>query len=175
MPASSPSRHALTGAAIALALLSSSGCSWVKSKFTTDAPYQDSQLGRPLEAPPGLDLPRTDSGFAVPQAAGGSAGVLSTLPPAVGSSAIDAFVVADTVESTWRRMGLALARIEGVSISAQAQLLNSYEVSYEGQTLLIRAEASGEQSRVSAVGSDGRAMSGGAAAKLLGLLQARLN
>lgn len=168
------STRLLTGAVVVLLLSTTSGCSWVKKKFTTEAPYQESQLSRPLEAPPGLDLPRDVSGLAIPAAA--SNGSVGTAPPATSAAtASDAFMLADSVDSAFRRIGIALERIDGVTVTSKAALLNSYEVSYSGATMLIHAEAMGDKARVSALGTDGKALSGGASADLLGLLKSRLN
>lgn len=179
MTVSSVNRQAVLATTVAVLLLSTSGCAWVKRKFTSEAPYQDSQVARPLEVPPGLDTPRASGNYALPDAAGLSSGAVSSLPPAANAAnqaqGVSDFLVADTLDSTWRRLGLALARVDGASITSQAQLLNSYEVSYAGHSLLIRAETAGDQTRVSAVGADGKALSGGSAAQLLGLLKARLN
>jgi uncharacterized lipoprotein len=90
--------------------------------------------------------------------------------------AVDSFVVpGDSPASVWRRMGLALQRIEGVEITERAQLLNAYNVNYEGQSFLIRAQAEGENTRLSAVGGDGVALSGGASGRLLAILRQRLS
>lgn len=179
MTVSSVNRKTLLASAVVVALLSTSGCGWIKRKFTSEAPYQDSQLARPLEVPPGLDTPRTSGSYGVPAAVGLSSGAMNVAPPDANAPAAPAavtdFTVADTLESTYRRLGLALARVDGVTITSQAQLLNSYEVSYGGHSLLIRAEASGNETRVAALGADGKTLSGGAAAQLLGILKARLN
>lgn len=165
-------------AALALALAAGSGCGWIKSKINTEAPYQDSQMSRPLEMPPGLDKPGSTGGMAIPDAAGVSGGSVQGLPPGMGApagaAAVSELQLADTLESAYRRLGLALERLDGVEVLAQAQLLNSYEVRFEGQTLLLKAEQSGDSVRVSALSGSGQALAGGAGAKLLGLLQARL-
>ena len=43
--------------AVAIAMLSQSGCAWTRSKLGMDAKYQDSVQNQPLEVPPGLDAP----------------------------------------------------------------------------------------------------------------------
>lgn len=169
------SKHLLVGAAVVAMLSTTSGCSWVKRKFTTEAPYKESQLSRPLEAPPGLDLPRDASGLAIPAASLTAGAAASSPPGAAVAGSVDAFVLADSLDSTFKRVGLALERIDGVTVISKAVALNSYEVGYGGTTMLVRAESVGGQSRVSAVGADGKPLSGGSAGALLGLLKARLN
>lgn len=165
---------------ITLMAVSSTGCGWLKKKFTSEAPYQDAQTSRPLEAPPGLDLPKTSGTYLLPSAAGVSGAAVTSAPPAADAPAsqgetVSEVVLADTLENAYKRLGLALGRIDGVTIAAQAQLLNSYEVNYQGNTLLIRAEKAGDSVRIAAVGSDGQALIAGPAAALLALLKARLN
>lgn len=183
MTASPFSHRPLLIGALAVALLSQGGCAWTRAKLGMDAKYQESRYNQPLEVPPGLDLPSTAGAMTVPDvAANAAAPSPGEAVPAAGAAApaatpvagIDAFTMADTVDSAWRRLGFALGKIEGVTIGERAQLLNSYEVSYQGTTMLIRAEASGEQTRVVALGTDGQPLSSGPAAQLLALLKARL-
>ncbi len=163
---------------VAVALASQSGCAWVRSKFGGQAKYEDSVYNRPLEVPPGLDAPSTAGAMVVPDVtANPMVAAPAGVPSAVGGATVagvDAFTMQDTVDSAWRRLGLALAKIDGVTIGDRAQLLNSYEVTYQGTAMLIRAEATGDTTRVVALGSNGQPLSGGAAAQLLGLLKARL-
>lgn len=157
---------------VALALVSQAGCAWTRSKFGIDAVYEESEQNRPLEAPPGLDLPNTAGAVVVPDVAPGTGTAIAGTAPRV--SGISSFTIADTVDSAWRRIGLALGNIEGVTISDRAQLLNSYAVSYQGTTMLIRAQEVDGGTSVVALGADGQPMSSGAGSQLLALLKARL-
>lgn len=148
-------------AAAATALLASAGCSLFRGKTG----YELSPESRPLEIPPDLDAPTTGEGLVVPTVAP-SAG--RTAPPA------QAFTLGDTPTSVFGRVGIALERIEGVSISERSQLLGVYTVSYEGETFLVRVSPEGQGARVAAATSDGREINAGAGAKLLGLLRQRL-
>lgn len=170
VPMSNPTK--LRGAVLtvlAVAVLSSSGCGWFRAKTG----YENSPENRPLEVPPDLDRPTVDPTMQVPAVAGGRDTVApgGSRPVALPSQA---FVVADTPDSVWKRLGLALQRIEGVSIGDSAQLLSVYNVNYDGENFLIRIAPSGEGTRISAVTSDGRELDRGAGAKLLGLLRQRL-
>lgn len=169
---SSPFRPLLIGA-VAFALLSQGGCAWTRAKLGMDAKYQDSPQNQPLEVPPGLDLPNTAAAITVPEvSANVRAAAPATAVPAAGGVA--SFTVADTVDSAWRRIGIALGKIDGVSIGERAQLLKSYEVTYQGTTMLIRAESAGAETRVLALGTDGQPLGAGPGARLLALLKARL-
>lgn len=148
--------------ALMLALAASSGCAWMRGK----SGYENAPESRPLEVPPDLDAPRIDPAMNIPEVAG------AQRAPAAASSA--PFTVADATDSTWRRVGVALERIEGVTIADRAQLLSAYGVRYQGEEFLIRVSADGDKSRVHATTADGANASSAAAGKLLGLLKQRL-
>lgn len=155
-------------AALATMVATAGGCRWLRGP----SPYAMPPESRPLEVPPDLDSPRVDPSATIPAVAARPASAGSAPAQA---AAMDSFVLeGDTVDSAWRRLGLALGRIDGVEIVESAQLLGAYNVRYEGQTFLVRAQAEGGNARVTAVGAEGRALSGGASARLLGILRQRL-
>lgn len=157
--------RALLIAALAALVSATGGCRWLRGQSA----YALSPESRPLEVPPDLDRPRAEPTLLIPEASRRAPGA-----PAA-PAAVESFLVpADAPGSVWRRLGLALARIEGVEITERAQLLNAYDVRYEGETFLVRAQGEGEDTRVIATAGDGRALSGGAAARLLGILKQRL-
>lgn len=152
-----------------------SGCHWVRSHvFHSKSSYEDSKESHPLEVPPDLDTPVNNGSMQIP-AANGDQGGMPMSGQAMAPSGVSSFTVSDSPDSVWKRMGLALERIDGVTISGRAEALNSYDVSYQGTTLLVRAAAQGDQTVVSAVAADGTALSGGPGTVLLALLKARLN
>ncbi len=146
-------------AVVAVAVLATSGCSWFRGKTG----YELSPESRPLEIPPDLDAPPHDGALSIPAVAASQRGIES-----------QAFNLDDTPAGAFDRVGIALGRIEGVSISERSQLLTVYTVAYEGETFLIRIAPQGEGVRVSAVAGEGREITSGAGAKLLGLLRQRL-
>jgi uncharacterized lipoprotein len=160
-------RRALLLALVAV-LAGSTGCGWFRGK----SGYENSPESRPLEVPPDLDRPAADGTMEIPAAAGAPRAAPSgpVSNPVTGAS----FVIADSAESAWRRLGLALERIEGVSIGDRDPSAAAYNVGYEGETFQVRIAAEGEGSRISAVSQDGQEMSAGAAGKLLALLKQRL-
>ena len=145
---------------IAGAMLASSGCSIFRGKTG----YELSPESRPLEIPPDLSTPADDGAMRIPAVSAAQRGTES-----------GAFTLADTATSTYGRVGIALARIDGVTISERSQLLTVYTVAYKGETFLIRTAAQGDGSRVSAASTEGREISAGVGAALLGLLRQRLN
>ena len=159
--------------AVAIAMLSQSGCAWTRNKLGFDAKYQDSVQNQPLEVPPGLDTPPVLGAVTVPElgANAGPASIASSVP---GAASVASFTLADSLDSAWRRIGIALGKIEGVSGVEPAQALSSYEVTFQGATMLVRAESVDGQTRVVALGQDGQPLGTGPAAQLLGLLKARL-
>lgn len=183
MPQSLSTRSRLPRRLLLLALVATltatSGCGWFRSK---KAIYESSPESRPLELPPDLDMPQANSEMVIPQVKPGRVGNSPappvTAPPvsaAAGEAAgINDFVLDDQPESAFRRIGLALARIEGANVASSSQLLGSFEVQYQGQDFLVRAQPEGQGTRVSAVAPDGRALTSGPATQLLALLKQRL-
>lgn len=149
------SRPLLLGALI-LAVASTSGCSWFKRKNTDY--YTSSPENRPLEVPPDLDLPDTSAATAMPSSANlGSGARTSNAGVQVPGAAAD----------VWPKVGQVLSGINGVEVTGRAEALRTYDVTYQGQSFLIRVEGSGDQSRVAAISPDGQIVSGGAAGQLL--------
>jgi uncharacterized lipoprotein len=149
--------------ALAIVMVSATtGCSWLKKRVG----YENSKQTSPLEIPPGLDAPSTNNALLVPSVDGTAA---------QGQASVETFTVNDGLESTWKRMGLALNRIEGVTVTGSAQALGSYDVRYQGLNYLIRAENAGQTTRVTAFTSEGPAAANSPAGRLLALLKARLN
>lgn len=173
MTAPSPFFRPLLIGAVAIAMLSQSGCAWTRSKLGMDAKYQDSVQNQPLEVPPGLDTPPTLGAITVPDL-GPNAGSASVAAGVAGTAAVASFTLADSVDSAWRRIGIALGKIEGASNIVPAQALSSYEVTFQGATMLVRAQVVDGQTQVLALGPDGKPLGTGPAAQLLGLLKARL-
>ena len=176
------STRAALASALAVAMLSSSGCHWFHRGGNAD--YQKSEENRPLEIPPDLDKPAIDESMQIPSGNNGVArrGV-NSVPTAASSIApgstmptgADAsFIVTDTPAGAWTRMGNALGHIDGVTITQRAQLLNSYEVQYKGVTFLLRANAEGVATRITAIGANGQGLHSAAANELLGLLRNRI-
>jgi len=167
-------------ATLAVAVFASSGCSWIRSKWGNAAEYETSRQNQPLEVPPGLDVPSTTGGVVIPDARAGASAVAvgEGVPSASAGQAvvggIESFMLADSVTSSWRRIGIALGKIEGATIGERAQVLNSYEVSYKGVTVLVRAQEADGQTRVVALGSDGQPVRTGVATELLAILKSRL-
>lgn len=167
----------LLATTLAAALLAGSGCRLMhrqdgSTRFlprSHNADYKKSKENRPLEVPPDLDTPATDPAMQIPR--GGS--TFGSSAPA-GPSVSTGFVVSDTPAGAWERMGKALDRIGGVTVTQRTQLLNSYEVQFKGATLLIRANPEGGATHVDAVGADGQPVRTPEAQELLNLLKDRI-
>ena len=153
-------------AAMLVAVAAGSGCSWFRGK----SGYENSPESRPLEVPPDLDQPVSDPSMTVPAAAGGKATATRMQAATTG----EAFVINDALEGAWRRVGLALERIDGVTIGERAEVLSVYNVTFEGESFLVKLAAEGEGTRISAVSQDGSELTTGAAGKLLAQLRMRL-
>lgn len=161
-------RPAVRGLVLVLLASSISGCAW----FRKEPEYLSSPESRPLEVPPDLAIPASSAALQVP-AASAAASVPGEAPPTatqVGTS----FNIADSSENAFRRVGLALARIDGVASSKPVSALNSHEVSFRGSSFLVRLTAEGEGVRVDAISPEGAVLSGGPAGELLAALRTRL-
>lgn len=158
---SSLARRLLAGLVV-LSVLASTGCSWFRGR----SGYETSPESRPLEVPPDLDRPSADPAMQLPA----STNAAAARGPETGTS----FVIADATDSAWRRLGLALERIEGVRIDNRAEVPAVYNVTFEDESFTVKVAAEGEGSRISTVSAAGQPLTTGAAGKLLALLRARL-
>ncbi|MGL6291619.1 MAG: hypothetical protein ACRC2H_13080 [Silanimonas sp.] len=168
MPLSTLKRPLLLGLLAATTVVALSGCSWFRGK---EEPYLESRESRPLEVPPDLILPSSSAALQIPPAAAGAPAPGEAPPSALGPAT--SFEISDTSENAFRRVGLALARVDGATAMPVAAL-NSYEVGFKGANFLVRLTAQGETVRVDAISPEGTPITGGEAGELLGLLQSRL-
>lgn len=143
-------------------VVAASGCSWFRKG---DAMYANDPANRPLEVPPPLELPRADANVA--SAAGAVSG------PAVATGSFG-FTVPGSRDAVFERVGEVLAGVEGVVVVSRAQLLGAYDVTYRGESFLVRVAGAGEGSTVSAVDPRGVAVTGEAATGLIAQLKAKL-
>ena len=143
----------MTGVATIAIVIASSGCGWIKSKTS----YQDSREGNSLEVPPDLDRPDTSSATALP--------VATTAGPPVSSTAAGRLPV--PAADAYPRIGEILAATPGVIVNGRAEALSSYDVSYKGESFLLRVLDSSGGSRLVALSADGRLLTSGVAAELV--------
>lgn len=161
MSTSTPLRTA-TVAAIAVAVLATSGCSW----FRKDNVFAQPAEARPLEVPPDLDRPGAST-----------APVGSVTRSQVGAPSASAlgFAVPGARDATYQRVGQALEGIEGVTVVSRAELLGTFDVSYQGSNFLLRVVQQSEASSyVSALDPRGVAPEGPAAGQLIERLRTQL-
>ncbi|MFA0923980.1 hypothetical protein [Xanthomonas fragariae] len=135
-----------------------SGCSWFHKGARGD--YALAPEARPLEVPPDLNLPDTSGAMKVPTLA--STTQQNTSAPS--ASANSGFTVPGERDEVFAKVGAALADIPGLTIASKAQMLGSYDVTYEGSSFLVRVVKTDAGSYVSAV--DPRGMPATAAAPL---------
>lgn len=162
--------RAIAVAAVIVTVVGASGCRWFRGD---SAAYRDSAESRPLEVPPDLDRPNTEGAIRMPSADTGQSVTRSSMStPAAGNTS--GFTVAGERDAVFQRVGEALAATPGVTIASKAQLLGTYDVSYEGSDFLVRITKVDAGIYVSAVDPRGMPASGAAAAKLIATLQSRL-
>ncbi len=152
---------------LAVAVLGASGCSWLRRG---NPDYAMSPETRPLEVPPDLTLPNTAGAMQLPQA--------GTQPSAAGgagaAAAATGFNVASARDEVFARLGAALEAMEEVTVASRAQLLGTYDVSYQNSNFLVRVVAVEAGSYVSAVDPRGLPASGAPATALMAELSTRL-
>ncbi|MGB4860072.1 MAG: hypothetical protein WBP11_12210 [Dokdonella sp.] len=149
-PFSFPGMNALALLAVTSLLLG--GCSWFsRNKDRTE--YQGAAQTRPLEVPPDLDSPAGSSALTIPNASGPTSGVReagilvlgrpadasaaspTTISSATVATTSNSLNVSDSAASTWRRVGLALERIDGTTILSRDEAAMSYDIRTTGQTV----------------------------------------
>jgi uncharacterized lipoprotein len=120
--------------AIVLACLALAGCSLFGSRG--DTRYLTAEERPPLQLPDDVDRPNSATALVVP--GGGSSVPVSGEGPGIAPPGIDEVVsgpsdasrllVEDTVDNTWRRVGLAIERSGVGSIDARDEAAGTYTV-----------------------------------------------
>ena len=199
-----------TISALLLATVASSllgGCGFLHRHFDRkDDAYKKSVAERPLEIPPDLDTPNGSGALVVPPAGGAAVagGATSSAVPTMAAGqgaqlAGDGLRIADSVESAWSRVGLALERSGAATVLGRDEAARTYTVQTTGHAttkpgwfkraisfgrggtqttaqvqLTVRVSADGNGSRVSIEGGTDDA-SQDAARTLLATLKQRLS
>ena len=168
MRVASSTLRPLSLAVLAVAVLGVSGCKWFKKGSPE---YAMSEETRPLEVPPDLNLPSTAGAMKLPPSVSASqVAASSPVSPASTSS----FHVVGSRDDVFNKLGVALGEVEGLSIASRAQLLGTYDVTYEGSNFLVRVAAVDTGTYVSAVDPRGIPSTGPAPTKLIATLKAKL-
>jgi uncharacterized lipoprotein len=150
-------------AALVLAgVAAGSGCSWFRKGNDL---YSQAPEMRPLEVPPDLDAPRTDTAVNVP-----------TPATALGNPALvgTGFTVTGTRDEVFAKVGTALEAVEGVKVTSSAQAMGVYDVNYEGSNFLVRVAGADVGAYVAAVDPRGVPATGDAPKKLIETLRMAL-
>jgi uncharacterized lipoprotein len=124
------------------------GCQTIKAHnpFRHKEPaYKTAQQEQPLEVPPGMDQPATSEALAIPGASGsaeaapasaapGVPAMTTTAPPAAVAPAAEGgagLALADTPDSAYHRVGLALDRGDIGKVTAQDDAAHTYQVAID--------------------------------------------
>ncbi|MFC3549784.1 hypothetical protein ACFOLC_02010 [Lysobacter cavernae] len=159
----SMSRAAVAGLLL-VGVVVGSGCSWFRKGNDL---YAQSPETRPLEVPPDLDLPRTDTAVNVPV----PAAVPGSTAPAATSIG---FTMVGTRDEVFAKVGEALAAVQGVEVASSAQALGVYDVNYQGSNFLVRVAGADVGAYISAVDPRGLPAAGDAPKKLIDTLRTAL-
>jgi uncharacterized lipoprotein len=84
------------------------------------------------------------------------------------------FTIAGDRDDIFNKVGAALAGTQGLTIASKAQLLGTYDVSYQGSNFLIRVTKVDAGVYISAVDPRGMPASSAAATQLVASLKASL-
>ncbi len=118
--------------AAALVTLTLSGCSLFHRK--SDEAWKNAQQERPLEVPPPLDLPPSAAAMTIPNAGTTPGGAASTMPETAGVVITSTSLsLNDTVDNTYRRVGLALERGGVGTVTAHDDAAHTYSVAVQMQ------------------------------------------
>ena len=143
-----------------LAIVSAPGCSWLKNKTH----YQASHEANPLEVPPDLDRPDTSAATSLPT-------VASMQGPAPAAATDTRFAM--PASDAYPKIGEILAATPGVTVNGKAEALSSYDVTYKGESFLLRVLDATGGSRLVALSPDGRMLNSGSAAELMAAIKAK--
>ncbi len=159
--------------AVVIVAVGTSGCHWFSRK---DALYQQSGEARPLEVPPDLDRPNTEGAMQAPEAGTQSVSrsSIAAPPQAAGQASASGFTIAGDRDDVFNKVGTALASTDGLTIASKAQLLGTYDVSYQGENFLVRVTKVEAGVYVSAVDPRGMPATSDAALKLVAALKAAI-
>ena len=171
-------RTRLALAALAVAVLSTSGCSLFHGKKHRTEEYKLAAEARPLEVPPDLDRPSADAAMNLPS--GGSSVSASqvqprgSVTPVAPRESASAFIVPGTRDDVFTKLGTALAGVQGATVKNKSQLLGTYDVSYSGHDFLIRTATVTNGVHVSAIDPRGSIDASAEATKVIADLKAAL-
>lgn len=158
-------------AALAVAVLGASGCSWFRKGSEL---YAQSPENRPLEVPPDLNLPDTSGAMKLPGDTAQSVSRSSMPAPSASAPNNTGFTVAGDRDAVFEKVGEALASTEGVTIASKAQILGTYDLDYAGSKFLLRVTKVEAGTYVSAVDPRGMPATGEGPEKLVASLKAAL-
>jgi hypothetical protein len=148
----------LVGLASFAIVLAASGCSWIKDKTH----YQASHEGNPLEMPPDLDKPDTSAATSLP--------TVASMTTPTSSNTSDGRLAVPASEA-YPKIGDILNTTPGVTVNGRAEALSSYDVTYKGESFLLRVLDATGGSRLVALSPDGRMLNSGSAAELMAAIK----
>jgi uncharacterized lipoprotein len=114
--------YALVVPALILSALLVSGCGAFRSKKDWDRAQQEA----PLEIPPGLDTPSTSAALVIPEVGSGAAAANAAATNAAPVS--DGFVLADDVETAYKRIGEQLSQGDLGNVIAHDDTNHTYQI-----------------------------------------------
>jgi len=150
----------LVGVASLAIVVAASGCSWIKNKTH----YQASREANPLEVPPDMDKPDTSAATSLP--------TVGSMTTPTSNNTSDGRLPVPVAEA-YPKIGDILNTTPGVTVNGRAEALSSYDVSYKGESFLLRVLDATGGSRLVALSPDGRMLNSGSAAELMAAIKSK--
>lgn len=113
--------YALVVPALLLSILVVSGC----GAFRSTKQWEKAKQEAPLEIPPGLDTPSTSAALVIPDAGSASG---STADASAAAPVSDGFILADTPDAAYKRIGEVLAVGDVGAITAHDDDTHTYQI-----------------------------------------------
>ncbi|GAB2520928.1 hypothetical protein [Lysobacter humi (ex Lee et al. 2017)] len=128
--------------------------------------YSSTGQAQALEVPPDLDT--------TPSAAATASAVTASGTQQAAAQSQLGFAATGSRDEVFGRVGEALSRIEGLTITSRAQLLGAFDVTYQGASFLVRVTTGENGTFVSAVDPRGLPVTGDAPRKVIESLRASI-
>jgi len=161
------SRTAIAGLLL-LAVAATSGCGWARK---SNQLYAQAPQSRPLEVPPDLDRPRSDSVVSTPALA---SAVATAAPPRPAGGTAIGFTTTGTRDEVYAKVDAALIGMAGVQVASRAIALGVFDVNYQGANFLVRVSEMGAGAYVAALDPRGLPATGDAPTQLIAALRSSI-
>jgi uncharacterized lipoprotein len=135
-------------------------CNWFKVR----PEFEGVEIAKPLVVPADLSKPSSNGAMLIPSKS--LIGANAKSPDQISS-----FLVSDSVDNVWKRVGIMLPTIDQVTVLNKVDSIKSYEVRYGPDVFLISVQANGSQTQIAALGADGKVINNKSSSQLMSQLK----